>query len=94
MLARPSDVTPNTNGLPGLDALQTIAGALLTFGLVIAVASLVISAIAWAIGSHSQNPHVAGRGKSGVLISCAAALLIGASNALVNFFHAAGTAVH
>lgn len=94
MNAHPFDVTPNTDGLPGLAELQNIAGAILTFGLVIAVASLVISAIAWAIGSHSQNPHVTGRGKSGVLISCAAALLIGASNALINFFHAAGTAIH
>lgn len=94
MSAFPFDVTPNTTGLPGLATLQGIAGAILTFGLVIAVASLVVAALAWAIGSHSNNPHVAGRGKSGVILSCAAALLIGASNALINFFNSAGQGLH
>ncbi len=87
------DIQPNTNGLPGLAALENIAGAILTFGLVAAVAAVAISAIAWAIGSNSYNPHVAGKGKNGVLIACAAALLIGAANTLVNFFNHAGSSV-
>ena len=87
------DIQPNTNGLPGLAALENIAGAILTFGLVAAVAAVAISAIAWAIGSNSNNPHVAGKGKNGVLIACAAALLIGAANTLVNFFNHAGSSV-
>ncbi len=87
------DITPNTNGLPGLAALESIVGALLTFGLVASVAGVAISAIAWAIGSHSANPHVAGRGKTGVLVAGGAAMLIGAANTLVNFFAGAGAAV-
>ena len=87
-------IDPNTNGLPGISALEKIVGALLTFGLIAAVAGIAISAIAWAIGSHSANPHVAGRGKTGVLVSLAAAMLIGASNTLVAFFQNAGSAVH
>ncbi|GAB3881437.1 DUF6112 family protein [Terrabacter terrigena] len=87
------DVTPNTNGLPGLAALERIVGALLTFGLVAAVAGVVISAVAWAIGSTSSNPHIAGRGKNGVLIAGAAAMLIGAANTLVTFFSTAGAAI-
>ena len=77
-------IDPNTSGLPGISALEKIVGALLTFGLIAAVAGIAISAIAWAIGSHSSNPHVAGRGKTGVLVSLAAAMLIGASNTLVS----------
>ncbi|GAB3077605.1 hypothetical protein GCM10027053_47590 [Intrasporangium mesophilum] len=92
-LTVPADVSPNTDGLPGIAALERIVGGLLTIGLVAAVAGVALSAIAWAIGSHSSNPHVAGRGKTGVLVSVAAAMLIGAANALVNFFHAAGAAV-
>ena len=61
----PVDVPPNQNGLPGLAAHQNIVGALLTFGLVASVAGVVISAVAWAIGSTSSNPHIAGRGKNG-----------------------------
>jgi len=87
------DITPNTTGLPGLNALEKIVGALLTFGLVAAVAGVALSAIAWAVGSHSANPHIAGKGKSGVLVAGAAAMLIGASNTLVTFFTNAGAAV-
>lgn len=89
----PADISPNTTGLPGISALQQIVGGLLTIGLIAAVAGVALSAIAWAIGSHSSNPHVAGRGKTGVLVSIAAAMLIGAANTLVNFFNAAGGAV-
>ena len=87
------DIRPNTTGLPGLAALEEIVGALLTFGLVAAVAGVALSAIAWAVGSHSANPHVAGKGKSGVLVAGAAAMLIGAASTLVTFFTTAGAAV-
>jgi hypothetical protein len=71
------NIQPNRTGLPGIASLESIVGALLTFGLVAAVAGIAISAIAWAIGSHSGNPHVAGKGKSGVLVALGAAFLIG-----------------
>ncbi len=93
MSAPAIDIPPNTNGLPGLAALESIVGALLTFGLVAAVAGVAIGAIAWAIGSHSSNPHVAGKGKTGVLVAGAAAMLIGAANTLVTFFNGVGTGV-
>lgn len=89
----PTDVTPNTDGLPGIGAIKDIVGGLLTIGLVAAVAGVALASIAWAIGSHSSNPHIAGRGKTGVIVSLAAAMLIGAANTLVNFFNAAGAAV-
>lgn len=87
------DIKPNTTGLPGIGALENIVGAMLTFGLIAAVAGIGISAIAWAIGANSSNPHVAGKGKNGVLVAGAAAMLIGASNTLITFFNNAGTAV-
>lgn len=93
LLSAPADIQPNTTGLPGIAALQKIVGAMLTIGLIAAVAGIAISAIAWAIGSHSSNPHVAGRGKTGVLISVAAAMVIGAANTLVSFFNNAGAAI-
>jgi hypothetical protein len=87
------DIGPNTTGLPGIAALESIVGALLTFGLIAAVAGIAISAIAWAVGSHSSNPHVSGRGKNGVLVSSGAAMLVGAANTLVTFFSNAGAGV-
>ncbi|WP_347351241.1 DUF6112 family protein, partial [Intrasporangium sp.] len=82
-----------TDGLPGLVALEKVVGAMLTFGLVASVAGVVISAVAWAIGASSSNPHIAGRGKTGVIIAGAAAMLIGAANTLVTFFSNAGAAI-
>jgi hypothetical protein len=84
-------ISPNRDGLPGIAALESIVGALLTFGLIATVAGIAISAIAWAIGSHSGNPHVAGKGKSGVVIALVAAFLIGGANVLVNFFNDQGS---
>lgn len=85
------NVSPNTTGLPGLAEISAIVGALLTFGLVMSVAGLVIAAIVWAIGHHMSNPMALNRGKTGVLIALAAAALTGGADALINFFAAAGS---
>lgn len=84
------DVTPNSTGLPGINSISNIVGALLTIGLIACVAGLVIAAIVWAIGSHSSNPNLASRGKTGVLVALVAAILIGGANVLVDFFVTTG----
>lgn len=84
------NVSPNTSGLPGIAELQSIVGALLTIALIAALAGLAIAAAFWAIGSHSANPVLAGRGKTGVLVSFVAAGLTGGAVALINFFFSAG----
>ena len=86
-------IISNGSGLPGLAQLREIVGALLTFGLVACVAALVIAAVVWGFGSNSGNPHLAGRGKSGVLVAAGAALLIGAANAIVTFFSNVGATI-
>ena len=45
------DIGPNTNGLPGIAALENIVGALLTIALIASVAGLAISAL---VGSSEQ----------------------------------------
>ena len=92
-LAGAIDIGPNRNGLPGIAALENIVGALLTIALIAAVAGLAISAAAWAIGNHSSNPGLVHRGKSGVLVACAAAALAGGAVSLINFFSSAGGAL-
>jgi hypothetical protein len=87
------DISPNSNGLPGIGQLRTIVGASMTVGLILAVLALIVSAIVWALGANSSNPHLAGRGKTGVLIALGAAIITGASVALVNFFWNVGQAV-
>ncbi len=83
-------VTPNSSGLPGIGELENIVGALLTIGLIAALAGLTLSASVWAVGNHSANPIRSGRGKTGVLVSFVAAALTGGAVALINFFAGAG----
>lgn len=87
------EINPNDDGLPGIAQLRTIVGAVMTIGLILSVLALIIAAIVWGFGSNSSNPHLAGRGKIGVLISCGAALICGASVTLINFFWDVGQQV-
>ncbi|GAA1318207.1 DUF6112 family protein [Leucobacter albus] len=87
------DIAPNGTGLPGIEQLRIIVGAVMTVGLILSVLALIISAIVWGFGANSSNPHLAGRGKIGVLISCGAAVICGASVTLINFFWGVGQAV-
>ena len=86
-------ISPNSNGLPGIDELRRIVGASMTVGLILAVLALIVAAIIWALGSNSSNPHLAGRGKLGVLVALGAAIACGASVTLVNFFWNVGQRV-
>jgi len=86
-------IDPNTEGLPGIGELRTIVGAVMTVGLILAVLAVIVAAIVWAFGANTSNPHVAGRGKSGVLVAAAAAAICGASVTLVNFFWDVGQSV-
>jgi hypothetical protein len=83
-------ITPNSTGIPGLSTLQSIAGGLLTAGLIACVAGIVIAAICWALGSHNGNSRLAMSGRSGVLVGLAAALVVGGADALVTFFSNTG----
>ena len=86
-------ISPNANGLPGIGQLRTMVGASMTVGLILAVLALIVSAVVWALGANSSNPHMAGRGKFGVLIGLGAAIVTGASVARVNFFWTVGQGI-
>ena len=87
------NISPNSNGLPGISALQTIVGAVMTVGLILSVLALIVAAVVWAFGSHSANPHLATRGKTGVLIACGAAIITGGAVAFINFFWHVGQGI-
>lgn len=86
-------INPNSDGLPGIAQLRNIVGAAMTIGLILSVLALIISAVVWGFGANSSNPHLAGRGKLGVLVSCGAAVICGASVTLINFFWNVGQQV-
>jgi hypothetical protein len=87
------DIDPNGTGLPGIDQLRIIVGAVMTVGLILSVLALLVSAIVWGFGANSSNPHLASRGKLGVLVACGAAIICGGAVTLINFFWNVGQAV-
>lgn len=92
-LAAGPGISPNSTGLPGLGEAKKIVGALLSFGLIAAVAGVAVSAMVWALGSHSSNPHLAGRGKFGVVAAALCALLVGGADVIIGFFQNAGASI-
>lgn len=90
-----ADVTlnPNAGQLPGSDVLQKITDGLGGWAMVAALVGMLVGAVAWAFGQHSQNYQQAYGGRKGVIISGTAALLIGAAPHLINFFTNLGNGV-
>lgn len=87
------DITPNGTGLPGIEQLRVMVGAVMTLGLILSVLALIVAAIMWGFGANSSNPHLASRGKLGVLVACGAAVICGSAVTLVNFFWNVGQTV-
>ena len=86
-------VSPNATGLPGLDVVREISGALLTWGLVACVVGIAVSVIVWVVGQHYGSYSGTATGKVGVLVSMGGAVLIGGANSIVAFFAALGAQI-
>lgn len=77
--------TPNFGAVSGASDLRTIVGALLTYGLVIAVLMLVVSAATWAVAANTGGWHTAQKAKVGCLVALGGATLTGAALAWANW---------
>jgi hypothetical protein len=62
----------------GTEAISSWLNQGVSFGLVLATAMVIGCAVLWAFGSLGGNGQAAGRGRSGIGLSLAAALLLGA----------------
>lgn len=93
ILAATVNVTPNTS-LPGTHALTSLVGGLLTIAMVVAVLGVILSAISMAVGHHSGNSRLGERGRTGLLVSFIAAIVLGGADALVNFALGVGGRIH
>ena len=67
-----ADVGPDFGAVGGAGDLSSLVGALLTYGLIVAVLMLVISASAWAIASSSGSWHTAQKAKVGCFVAIGA----------------------
>lgn len=79
------DVAPDFGAVNASDDFRTIVGALLTYGLIIAVLMLVISTAIWAIAANSGSWHTAQKAKLGCFVALGGAVLTGAALAWANW---------
>ncbi len=78
-------VGPDLGAVGGSGDLRAIVGALLTYGLIVAVLMLIVSATAWAIASSSGSWHTAQKAKFGCLVAIGGAALTGAALTWANW---------
>lgn len=87
-------LNPSESALPGGSVIQQFANGIGWWGLVASLIGLVVGAATWALGAHTNNYQHASTGRRAVLVSGAAALVIGAAPAVLNFLFTSGQAVH
>jgi len=87
-------VNPNPDKLPGGGQIQQILDGLGGWALFAALGGLLISVIVWSLGSFGGNYHAVSRGKTGVLVCGAAALVAGGAAPIINFFANLGSQIH
>lgn len=80
-----ADVGPDFGAVGGAGELRVIVGALLTYGVIIAVLMLIVSATTWAIASNSGSWHTAQKAKSGCFVAIGGATLTGGALAWANW---------
>lgn len=84
------DVFPDFGSVGGSSDLRTVVGALLMFVLVIAVLTLIVSAIIWAITTSTGNHQAATKARTGAWVALGAAVLAGTGVAWINFLLGVG----
>lgn len=86
-------VSPDFGAVGGASALRRIVGALLTYGLLVAVLMLIVCGSTWAIASASGSWSAASKAKSGVYTALAGAVLIGGTLAWANWLLGVGASL-
>lgn len=76
---------PDFGAVAGVPELTRTIGALLTYGLVVAVLMLVVCAAGWALGSASGNWQTASRAKTGAFVALAGSVLLGGALSWTNW---------
>jgi len=88
------NVSPDASGLPGSSALVSLLGGLQFDAELAAIAAVIIGAAVWALSSHANNYQGASRGRTAVIVSALAALVIGFGPGLIEWFFSFGRSAH
>jgi hypothetical protein len=86
-------VGPDFGAVGTSDSLRRIVGALLTYGLLIAVLMLITCGTAWAIASANGNWNSASRAKAGLFVAGGGAVLTGGALAWANWLLGVGASL-
>jgi hypothetical protein len=78
-------VGPDFGAVGGSSQLGAIVGALLTYGLIIAVLMIVVCSATWAIGSAQGSWQTASKAKLGLFVAIGGATLTGGALAWANW---------
>lgn len=79
------NVFPDFGAVGASGEFASVIGALLTYVLIGAVLTLLVSAIVWAVSSSTGNPYTAQKARVGVFVALGTAALAGAGIAWANF---------
>lgn len=88
---RAVSVRPDFGAVGGSSDLRAMIGALLTYGLVIAVLMLVICAATWAISAAHGSWQTVAKAKTGLFVALGGAVLTGAALTWTNWLIDVGT---
>jgi type IV secretory pathway VirB2 component (pilin) len=83
-------VGPDFGAVGGSSELRAIVGALLTYGLVVAVLMVIVCAATWAIGSAQGSWQTASKAKTGLFVALGGAALTGGALAWANWLLGVG----
>lgn len=86
-------VTPDPTKLPGSAALQTLTDGLGGLALAACAIGILVGVAMWTIGVHAHNPYRALVGRRAVATGVIAAVLVGATGAIVNWAFELGATV-
>jgi hypothetical protein len=90
VVAQTVKVSPDPGALPGGAQLQQIVNGLAGMALIALAGAAVAGAVLWAVGAGGSHSGAILGGKRMVLVAVAAALVVGATPALINFFRSLG----
>jgi hypothetical protein len=80
-----SSIGPDFGAVGGSSDLRRMVGALLSYGLLVAVLMLILCATGWAISSASGSWQSASRAKTGLFVALFGAVLTGGALAWTNW---------
>lgn len=86
-------VGPDFGAVGGSSELRHIVGALLTYGLLIAVLMVIACATGWAIATANGSWQAAGRAKTGLVVALGGAVLTGGALVWANWLLGVGASL-